>query len=234
MHEFTIRPEIIERVLTRRGRVRVFDHFDAARTALLVIDMQPTFVAADSPAEVPMSRSIVPNISSLADELRMRGGTVIWITHANSAKGEGSDWDGFFNHFVAREVRERTIASLTPGSPDTLVWHEFEQQPEDLHIFKNRYSALIAGASSLESHLHERGICNLLIAGTKTNVCCEATGRDAMMLDFNVVMVSDCLAALSYEEHQASLETFIQQFGDVLTWREALDLVNPSASSGTT
>jgi len=52
-----------------------------------------------------------------------------------------------------------------------------------------------------------------------------------MMLDFNTVMVSDCLAALSDEEHLASLETFIQQFGDVLTYAEALQLVGPQANT---
>jgi isochorismate hydrolase len=51
-------------------------------------------------------------------------------------------------------------------------------------------------------------------------VCCEATARDAMMLDFKVVMVSDCCAALSDQEHLASLETILQQFGDVLTTEE--------------
>ncbi|MYH35380.1 MAG: cysteine hydrolase, partial [Rhodospirillaceae bacterium] len=65
-------------------------------------------------------------------------------------------------------------------------------------------------------------IRNLLIAGTKTNVCCEATGRDAMMMDYRTVMVSDCLAALSDDEHRASLETFIQQFGDVMASAEVL------------
>ena len=43
-----------------------------------------------------------------------------------------------------------------------------------------------------------------------------------MMLDFKVVMVSDCCAALSDDEHQAALETFIQQFGDVMTSAEVL------------
>ena len=51
-----------------------------------------------------------------------------------------------------------------------------------------------------------------------------------MMLDFNTVMVSDCLAALSDEEHLAALETFIQQFGDVLTHAEALELVGLHAN----
>ena len=37
-------------------------------------------------------------------------------------------------------------------------------------------------------------------------------------------MLSDCTAALSDEEHRATLENMIQQFGDVLTADEALNL----------
>ena len=225
MHNVTIRQEIIDRVLARRGRYHIFDSFAPNKTALVVIDMQPTFVALDSPAEVPASRGIVENINILADALREKGTTVIWVTHANSRVSGGSDWNGFFDRFVAEEVRDRTIESLAPGSPDTRVWDDLRVDPDDLHLFKNRYSALIPGSSSLERVLRGRGIKNVLIAGTKTNVCCEATGRDAMMLDFDTVMVSDCLAALSDEEHQASLETFVQQFGDVLTHQEAIELV---------
>ena len=68
--------------------------------------------------------------------------------------------------------------------------------------------------------LRSLGIDTLLITGTKTNVCCESTARDAMMMDFKVVMVSDACAALSDEEHRATLETIIQQFGDVLSVNE--------------
>ena len=225
MHKSGIRQEILDRVLARRGRVHLFDKFSAAETAMLIIDMQPTFVAPGSPAEVPVARGIVRNISVTAASLRAKGVLIIWITHANRAIGSGSDWDGFFNVFVADDVRQRTIDSLAQESRDTQVWHEFELAEADLHIFKNRYSALIQGASPLERILRSRGIRNVLIAGTKTNVCCEATARDAMMLDFNVVMLSDCTAALSDDEHRATLETFIQQFGDVLTGVEANNLV---------
>jgi len=38
-----------------------------------------------------------------------------------------------------------------------------------------------------------------------------------MMLDFKSVLLADCCAALSDDEHLASLETFIQQFGDVMS-----------------
>jgi ureidoacrylate peracid hydrolase len=118
-------------------------------------------------------------------------------------------------------VREKTIESLAPGRQK--VWQGLEQGNRDITVFKNRYSALISGASSLERVLRNLGVDTLLIAGTKTNVCCESTARDAMMLDFKTVMLSDCCATLSDDEHRAALETFIQQFGDVMTGAEAIE-----------
>ncbi len=222
MHDVEIRREIVDRVLARRSKFHLWDSLDPAKTAFVVIDMQTTFVAEGSPAEVPKSRDICDNINALAAEARELGVKVIWVTHANTGDGTQSDWAGFFDNFVAEDVREQTIASLQPGGEGQRVWHALEVDDNDLTIQKNRYSALIPGSSSLERVLRGYGIENVLVAGTKTNVCCEATGRDAMMLDFNVVMVSDCLAALSDDEHRATLETFIQQFGDVMDHREAL------------
>jgi ureidoacrylate peracid hydrolase len=231
MHQVTIRPEIVERVLARRGRLHLFDQLDPARTALVVVDMQGTFCAPGAPAEVPLSRTLVEPINQLAAGLRARGGRVIWVTHANAAVGEGSDWRGFFDHFVAAEVRARTVASLSPQGDGQKVWEGLEQRPEDLHLLKNRYSALIPGSSSLERVLRSAGITHLLIAGTKTNICCESTARDGMMMDFGVVMVSDACAALSDDEHRATLETVIQNFGDVLTVAEVLDRLAPEPAN---
>ncbi len=225
MHEADIRPEIVDRVLARRGRYHLFESLDPAETALVVIDMQGTFVEPGAPAEVPKSRDIVEPINALADELRGMGATVVWVTHANSHNSRASDWDLFFDYFVADEVRQKTIASLEPGGAGQRVWRELKVGDDDLQVLKNRYSALVPGSSQLERVLRSRGIRNMLIAGTKTNVCCEATGRDAMMMDFRVVMVSDCLAALSDDEHRAALETFIQQFGDVMTSEEVLSVL---------
>ncbi|MDB5571269.1 MAG: isochorismatase hydrolase [Hyphomicrobiales bacterium] len=227
MSEPILRPHIIDRVVARRGRLRWFDALDPRTTALVVIDMQDTFCAPGSPAEVAGSRDIVEPINACARGLRALGGQVIWVLHANSHVGLRSDWELFFNHVVSEEVRARTIESLTPGRQKT--WGELEQDSRDLTVFKNRYSALISGSSGLERTLRSLGVDTLLIAGTKTNVCCESTARDAMMLDFKTVMLSDCCAALSFEEHRATLETFVQQFGDVLTAREALDVLGAGA-----
>ncbi|MEO1556506.1 MAG: isochorismatase family cysteine hydrolase [Pseudomonadota bacterium] len=117
------------------------------------------------------------------------------MNHANDNAGGQSDWAGFFNNFVTDEVRARTIQSMAPGSPGQAICADMDVAPGDLKIMKNRYSALIPGSSSLERVLRSMGIDTLLIAGTKTNVCCETTARDAMMMDFDVVMVSDATAA---------------------------------------
>jgi ureidoacrylate peracid hydrolase len=79
------------------------------------------------------------------------------------------------------------------------------------------------GASQLERILRSRGIEYLIVGGTKTNVCCETTSRAAFDMDFKVIMVNDCCAALSDREHLASLENMIQQFGDVMSAAEVAE-----------
>ena len=226
MHNVEIRKEIIDRVLARRRRFHLFEYLDPRKTAFVVVDMQSAFVEPNAPAEVPASRGIVGPINRLAAEMRRLGGTVIWVTHANVHTRAGNDWAMFFENFVAADVRQRTIESLAPTAPGQKIWREMQIDSVDVHVVKNRYSALIPGSSNLERVLRGLGIENVLVAGTKTNVCCEATGRDAMMMDFRVVMVSDCLAALSDEEHRASLETFIQQFGDVMNSDEVVAVLS--------
>ena len=114
MHSIEIRQEIVNRVLARRGRYHLFDSLDPAETAMVVIDMQETFVAPESPAEVPASRGIVAPINALTRELRALGVTIIWVNHANAHNSRASDWEMFFDHFVAADVRRRTIESLAP------------------------------------------------------------------------------------------------------------------------
>jgi ureidoacrylate peracid hydrolase len=142
------------------------------------------------------------------------------VLHQNSG-----DWAGFFDVFVRPENRARAAQALSAGSELQKPWRELDVAPGDLRVTKNRYSALIGGASDLGTLLKQRRIDTLLIAGTKTNVCCECTARDAMMLDYKVVLLCDCTAALSDEEHLATLENVIQQFGDVMTADDALALL---------
>ena len=222
-HRVAMRREIIDRVIARRGRLHLFDRLDPGRTALVIIDMQNAFVAPGAPIEVPGARAIVPAINQLAAELRKRGVTVAWVLHENAS--DGRDWEPFFGVFVKPEDRTRAAGALSAGNELQKLWPELRAEPADIRVAKNRYSAFLPGASKLPQLLKDRNIDTVLIAGTKTNVCCECTARDAMMLDYKVVLLCDCTAALSDEEHLATLENVIQQFGDVMTADDALALL---------
>ncbi len=223
MHDVSISSEIVSRLEQRRGRIHIYDQLDPSRTALVVVDMQNAFCEEGAPAEVPASRGVVGNINVLASDLRAAGGQVIWVVSAFDVRDGRSDWTNFFDHIVSADVRDRTMVNMAPGAPGTLIYPPLVVDENDTLIVKNRYSCLAPGASQLERVLRSRSLDTLLIAGTKTNICCEATARAAWDLDFSVVMVSDCCAALSDREHLAALENTIQQFGDVMTHAEVTE-----------
>lgn len=222
MHEVGISEDIKSRLTARRGRYHLYDSINAEKTALIIIDMQNAFCAPGAPAEVPASRGIVDNINNFNAALRETPVEIIWIVSAFDSTGNGTDWENFFNYIVADEVRDKTRAYMAPGAEGTLLWPALGRREDEQLIVKNRYSCFIPGASHLERVLRSRGIDTLLFAGTKTNICCETAARSAFDMDFKVVMVEDCCAALSDKEHLAALENVIQQFGDVMTSEEIL------------
>lgn len=225
MHKVDVRPEIAERVLKRRSRYHLFDRLDPERTAFVVIDMQNLFCAPGAPAEVAASRGIPGAINRVAASLRRLGGKVVWITSAITGEAGRNDWSMFVDNFITPENRAKLLDYMRPGGEGQRLWKDLEPAPGDLHITKIRYSCFTPGSSSLERALRSRGIQNILVGGTKTNICCESTARDASQLDFNTVMVSDATAALSDDEHRAALENIIQQFGDVMTADETIAIL---------
>lgn len=223
MHPTEIPSEIAERLRRRRGRLHLFEALEARKSALVVIDMQTSFVAEGAPSAVSTAREIVPNINRLAGALRGRGGTVAWVQATYTRSGPGY-WPLFFDHMVSPQLSGEILEALTEGAPGHALWHELEVRPEDLRVQKNRYSAFFPGACPLPELLRSRGIDTVLIAGTMTNVCCEASARDAMMDGFKTVLVSDANAARSDAEHTAALATILQFFGDVRSTGEVLAL----------
>jgi ureidoacrylate peracid hydrolase len=117
---------------------------------------------------------------------------------------------------VKPEQGARRVAALTAGSKGHELWAALDVRADDLIVEKNRFSAFIQGSSNLAEVLRERGLDTVLITGTVTNVCCESTARDAMMLNFKTIMVTDGNAAVTDEDHNASLCAFYLTFGDVM------------------
>jgi ureidoacrylate peracid hydrolase len=219
MHRYATPQSVKDRVVNRQGKLVGHDTIDAGRTALVVVDMQNYFVAEGFPAEVPLSRAIVPNINRMAKALRAAGGTVVWIQ--TTAVGALEQWANHHKHMLTPERVKTRLSGLDEASEGFKLYPQLEVLPSDLRVKKVKYSAFIHGSSDLDAQLKSRGIDTLLITGTVTNVCCESTARDAMMLDYRVIMLSDGNASLSDEEHAASLNNFMIFFGDVLTTDEA-------------
>jgi nicotinamidase-related amidase len=220
MHPFTLPAEAVARTIEHRGAAHVFGRLAPARTALVVIDMQNYFVAPGYMGEVPMARAIVPAINRLAGALRDAGGRIVWVQ--NSTNDTRQSWSVLHDEMMVPARRERRWTTMDESHPGFGLWPALDARPEDDRIVKKRYSAFIQGSSPIEGLLRGHGIDTLLVAGTATNICCESTARDAMMLNFRVAMISDACAAGTDAAHEASLLCFYSIFGDVLTADEAI------------
>jgi ureidoacrylate peracid hydrolase len=231
MHKVEFSEAVLGRIKARRGAVHMFDAFEPARTALMVVDMQSAFVAEGAAAEIPIAREIVPAINSMATVLRDAGGLVVWIV-STYGPDEADRWPTFFNHVMGPAAGERFRGALTEGVESHQIYPELDHDPErDLVESKNRFGAFIGSDGRLEKSLRTRGIDTVLITGTVTNICCETTAREAAALAFKTVMVSDANAARSDDEHNATLSTFLQAMGDVLATDEVIARLAPGRTS---
>jgi ureidoacrylate peracid hydrolase len=216
MHTLSIPQSVVDRAIERRGREHIYEDLDPAKTALVVVDMQNAFMLPGvAHALCPMAEKIVPNVNRLAAAVRATGGTVIWIktTFKDDAL---QSWSNYFD-MVTPQLRAKRIAALTADSKGHELWPALEVRPEDLIVEKNRFSAFIQGSSNLAEVLRGRGLDTILVTGTVTNVCCDSPARDAMMLNFKTVMVTDGNAAVTDEDHNASLSAFYLTFGDIMS-----------------
>ena len=220
--------DILDRVAARRGRLHALERIDPKRTALLVVDMQNYFLKPGFQGEIPGARDIVPAINRAARALRQSGGTVVWIQTASN--GADVDWSFMHGDMVTPERSKRRLRELASGTEGFALWPHLDTHPGDLYVTKRRYSAFLRGSSVLEAELRARSIDTVLVTGTATNVCCESTVRDAMMLNFKSVMLADGLAAHTASAHIASLTNCLLFFSDVMNVDEAIGRLAPAAA----
>ena len=229
MQPYAPSPALAERVKARRGRLHAFPALDAARCALLVVDMQNSFVQQGAGhAWVPGAAATCSAIEALAHGLRVAGGTVVWVLNTFTDESVHS-WSHFHEDLSTPAGFAVRKQAMRAGAAGHALYADLHPDAQDLRVLKTRYSAFIEGASDLHAQLQRRGIHTVLVAGTATNVCCECTARDAMMLNYRTVMVSDACSAFTEQEHAASLDSFLLNFGDVQTSAQALAALGPAA-----
>ena len=212
---------VIDRVMQKRGKLAVFDRFEPKKTALLVIDMQNFYVG-----EIASVVGIIPNINRIAQRMRAIGGHVFWVGMTAGEKGE-SRWRIYHDYFFTREKSANHRDQLSPGHDGHKFHKDLDIKPGDETVYKSRFSPFVKGASNLDDILRAKGIDSLIVTGTATNMCCESAARDAMMIDYKVVMVADANGARYPEDHLAGLTSFYQSFGDVRTTEEVLNDLLP-------
>jgi ureidoacrylate peracid hydrolase len=205
---------IVDRVRSRQGRLHTYDRLDAQRTALVVIDLQNYFTLPGYLGECTGARATIPAVNRLAAAMRQAGGTVIWIQTASD--GADTFWSHHHADMLTPERSQRRLEELNSNHHGFALHADLDVRADDLRVVKRYYSALVPGSSTLAETLAARGVDTVLIAGTVTNVCCESTARDAMMMNFKTIMVADALSALTDYEHVNALYNWKLMFGDVL------------------
>ena len=212
-HKFQMPQKYIDRFVERSGREHVQETIATEKTALVVIDMQNYFLDESQLAGCPIGQTIVDNVNRLADTLRQTGGIVIWIQNL-APDDTPLSWKTIHERYT-QEKGELRANSMKHGEWPFELWPTLDVQEEDYRVIKRRYSAFIGGSSDIELILKDNSIENILVCGVATNVCCDSTARDAMMLNYRTLMVSDGCATFSDEEHANALTSFYTNFGDV-------------------
>jgi ureidoacrylate peracid hydrolase len=228
MPGYALPQDLVAAAVAERGKVHPWDTLPAARTALVVIDMQNYFVAPAAQGESEGAREVVPAINRLAAALRERGAKVIWVQNTTSDTRE--KWS--VRHELLNPANaESRLAAMELGADGYQLWPTLDVRPEDTRMVKKVYSAFVQGSSDVAAHLRANGVDHVLIAGTYTNVCCQASAQDAMMLNFRTIMVSDCNAGSSEQSHATALNNFFEFFGDVLSVDEVLQRLDSGQKS---
>ena len=201
--------------------------FQPASTALLLIDMQNDFCAADGYVEKVLRkdaspcRAIVASIAALAERARMVRVPVIWLRADYSPEKVPV-------HLALKAHERGSTEPFCHGGSWGAGFFGVSPAPGEPVIDKHSFSAFIG--TGLEQSLRSRGICTVVLSGVQTNACIESSLRDAASLGFHVVVPSDGVASHTPALHDATLKNVAFLFGDVVPsaeiariWQEALD-----------
>lgn len=169
-------------------------------TALIMIDMQRGFIDPVSPLCIPMAADTVPACAELIRRCRSEGVTVIYAVR--HYRDDGSDVEKVRKKLWyegGKPLSEACSDELSDAFPE-----EFDVLPEDYVIVKPRFSAFFC--TSLDLILRRLKVERLLLAGTTTPNCIRTTCYDALSLDYDVTVVSDCTSSVSAAVQESNLE----------------------------
>lgn len=182
-----------------------------AKTALLIVDMVKDFTDPEGLVFYLQNREVLPRIKKVLDKCRKRELLVI-----------------FFRHSYRNNKFDKNLVNMRPNCIEGTGGDEIDpmldvDEKKDYVIKKRRYSGFFG--TDLDLILRENNIKNVIITGTKTNCCIRATVTDAYYLDYNVYVVSDCVATNDEVVNQVHLTDIKKYFGKVVSSEELFELL---------
>ena len=186
---------------------------DPAITALVLIDLQQSDVARELAPH--SSQQVVAHSAQLAEAMRQRGGTVVYV------------------RVLIKELLPLSadVALSRPASAPPLPENATDLVPEagcqesDIVIAKRQWGAF--QGTDLEQQLRRRGITTLVLAGIATNFGIESTARAATDLGYAVVFAEDAMSSLRADLHEFSIKNIFPFMGKV---RSTADLLSSLAA----
>ena len=166
-----------------------------ARYAVLVIDMLEEFVHGRLGCDA--AKDIIPKLKTLLDEARRHGIPIIYCNDAH-IRGVDREFELWGEHAVV-------------GSPEAEVVAELKPMEKDFVVQKRRYSGFFE--TSLDLLLRELGVDALILTGIHTHICVQHTAADAFYRGYKLMVVRDCTAALTLEDHERALEYMRKVYG---------------------
>ena len=191
------------------GVDELLDWVDVGNSAILVVDVQNDYCHEDGcfargNFDVSFGQKMVPGLNKFLTEARQ---CKVPILHIQSIHGKWTNSPVW----ISRHRRSKIDADnmLQPGSWG-VEFYKVVPQPEDYIVTKHRYSAFVD--TELDVVLRSQGIKTIIVAGVLTNVCVELTAWHGFMKDYYVVVLEDCTAACSAEDHETALASMGESF----------------------
>ncbi|MDA4845025.1 cysteine hydrolase family protein [Hoeflea poritis] len=183
------------------------------KTALIVIDMQNSFLHPDGENYYPAAADVIDNVRRLIAAAGACGVPVVHVADRHRQGFEDFENKRLPRHCVSGGFNAEFFDGFGPSG-----------RPNEIEIVKRRFSAFFA--TELALFLNEQSAEQVVLCGVKTNVCVRATAQDAFANGFEVCVVSD--ATNSNREHlaEASLEDIERYMGRLISTDEALEMLS--------
>jgi len=181
-------------------------------TALVVIDMQNSFLHHEGENAYPEAQTVIPNVLRLIGKARQSGRIIVHVADRHRESFSDFEDKRLPRHCVTGGFNAEYFEGFGPKGGD-----------REIEIVKRRFSAFFA--TELALFLNEQKVDRVVICGVKTNVCVRATAQDAFANGFEVMVVKDATNSNRAHLAAASLEDIERYLGSAVDTGTALDML---------